>query len=161
MPSGMITILRQTCPFIRFETINPVLCKVNVEVEGAIEKQVDESHVDFANCLIGGGVLRNGTVQEEIRFIIAPETLISSLLCEKMEKDAILLLGTQQFSNYSGYRNSFVYEPRQSSEETESRTSLGHFPSLIIAIDAICFINPQRQFMRKDIDREIRKVSNI
>jgi poly(ADP-ribose) glycohydrolase len=49
--------------------------------------------------------------QEEIRFIIAPETLISCLLCERMRKDeAIIIMGAQQYSNYSGYQNSFKFE---------------------------------------------------
>lgn len=118
----MITILRQTCPFIRFEDINPPLINVRVESTGFIEQQIGEAHVDFANNFIGGGVLGHGTVQEEIRFIIAPETLISCLVCERMNKnEAILILGTQQYSNYRGYRNSFRYEPRDNSARGPKR----------------------------------------
>jgi poly(ADP-ribose) glycohydrolase len=132
---------------------------VTAEADGSIEKQENEAHVDFANCFIGGGVLTSGLVQEEIRFMIAPETLISCLLCEKMtSKEAIILLGTQQYSNYKGYRNSFMYKPRETSTTVETRSSLGHYPSCLIAIDAMFFINSTRQFLRKAIDREIRKV---
>lgn len=59
----MITILRQTCPFLRFEEINPALIDVKVETDGFIEAQTNEAHVDFANNFIGGGVLTHGTVQ--------------------------------------------------------------------------------------------------
>lgn len=66
MPNGVITILRQVCPRIRFEHMNPRLCNIQVDSEGYIERQVNEAHVDFANCLIGGGVLSGGAVQVKI-----------------------------------------------------------------------------------------------
>jgi len=37
---------------------------------------------DFANKKIGGGVLFNGCVQEEILFSIFPEAIISKVICE-------------------------------------------------------------------------------
>lgn len=40
---------------------------------------------DFANCKIGGGACRKGSVQEEILFLIFPELFTSQLFCEKME----------------------------------------------------------------------------
>ena len=53
-------------------------------------------------------MLTNGCVQEEIRFITTPETLVSCLLCESMGKDeAIIIIGTQQHVNYEGYSRSF------------------------------------------------------
>lgn len=38
--------------------------------------------VDFANKSLGGGVLGNGAVQEEILFVIFPECLVSKIICE-------------------------------------------------------------------------------
>ena len=38
------------------------------------------------------------------------------------------------------------------------RTPLGHYPSCIIAIDAIHYQSAKNQFVRAAIDREIRKV---
>ena len=38
--------------------------------------------VDFANIKIGGGVLRNGCVQEEILFLIFPEAIMSILITD-------------------------------------------------------------------------------
>lgn len=43
------------------------------------------AQADFANELIGGGVLTGGNVQEEILFILRPELLVSLLLCARME----------------------------------------------------------------------------
>lgn len=43
---------------------------------------------------IGGGVLGHGSVQEEIRFLICPELLVSQLFSEHMlAKEAILISG--------------------------------------------------------------------
>jgi poly(ADP-ribose) glycohydrolase len=118
VPTGMITILRQQCPRIRFEDIDPPISDVKVELTGFIEDQFEEAHVDFANNFIGGGVLSSGTVQEEIRFIIAPETLISCLLCEQMSKhEAILILGSQQYSNYTGYSQTFQFKSSKKQPE--------------------------------------------
>lgn len=41
--------------------------------EASIEEVPHALHADFANEYIGGGVLRRGAVQEEIRFTICPE----------------------------------------------------------------------------------------
>ena len=50
-------------------------------------------------------------VQEEIRFVINPECLVSILFCDEMEdNEAILLCGAEQFSTYSGYGGNFNYE---------------------------------------------------
>lgn len=40
-----------------------------------------ELMVDFANKRLGGGVLTDGAVQEEIMFCIFPELVIARLLC--------------------------------------------------------------------------------
>ncbi|CAE7477521.1 parg-1 [Symbiodinium microadriaticum] len=76
--------------------------------DSAIEKSIDCFHADFANALVGGSVLFGGFAQEEIRFLIAPECLITILLCEKMEdKESILIRGSEQFSTYMGYGHNF------------------------------------------------------
>jgi poly(ADP-ribose) glycohydrolase len=37
--------------------------------------------IDFANKKLGGGVLKNGCVQEEILFAIFPELIVTKLIC--------------------------------------------------------------------------------
>jgi hypothetical protein len=70
---------------------------------GALENVPHSLHADFANKYIGGGVLRGGCVQEEIRFMINPECLITILLCEKMNaNESILIRGTERFCYYDG-----------------------------------------------------------
>ena len=50
--------------------------------------------VDFANKYIGGGVLGEGCVQEEIRFVICPELIVSILLTEVLDhNEAVVITG--------------------------------------------------------------------
>lgn len=52
----------------------------------------------------------SGCVQEEIRFSICPEMLVSLLVCEVMEaNECIFLIGCERFSTYEGYANSFKF----------------------------------------------------
>ena len=76
-----------------------------------IEKHHDAIQADFANKYIGGGVLHNGCVQEEIRFVISPECLISKIFFPDSMKpnEAIFIDKTRIYSNYTGYSNSFRY----------------------------------------------------
>ncbi len=68
------------------------------------------TQADFANKFVGGGVLRGGSVQEEIWFVICPELLVSLLLCEQMgPTEAIVITGAQRFSEYEGYSSTFKW----------------------------------------------------
>ena len=40
--------------------------------------------IDFANENIGGGVLGNGAVQEEILFVCYPELISTMCICERL-----------------------------------------------------------------------------
>ncbi|TRY90482.1 hypothetical protein DNTS_026919 [Danionella cerebrum] len=40
--------------------------------------------VDFANSLVGGGVLKSGSVQEEIQFLMSPELIVARLFTERL-----------------------------------------------------------------------------
>ena len=44
---------------------------------GGITDGLGMLEADFANMYIGGGVLMGGNVQEEMRFSIAPECIVS------------------------------------------------------------------------------------
>lgn len=66
--------------------------------------------MDFANKYLGGGVLNHGCVQEEIRFLVCPELIVSMLFTERMElNEAVLIRGCEQFSSYTGYADSFEW----------------------------------------------------
>jgi len=157
MPKGIITILRQKCPTIPIQNIDLPLSTISVELLGLIEDRFGEAQVNFAQNYIGGNALSNGTSQGDIGFLVSPETLISCLVCEQLQKnEAILILGAQRFANYRGFKNTLKFEDRKQIGKVE-RTSLGHFPSCIIAIDAVHYNQPEKQFLRVAIDREIQK----
>ena len=49
-----------------------------------------------------------GIVQEEIRFTICTEMLVSVLLCEVMlTNECVFLIGCEQFTSYTGYADTF------------------------------------------------------
>jgi len=51
--------------------------------------------VDFANKLVGGGVIGRGCVQEEIRFTICPELIVARLFTEELNYNEVLLVTGQ------------------------------------------------------------------
>lgn len=112
--------------------------------------------VDFANKRLGGGVLRNGCVQEEILFAIFPELIVAKLLCEEMEDDeAIIVYRVRRFARYSGYADSFKYEGEFALQKNAAVQD-----SVFVAIDAIDFSRfPTEgyQFSKRGVRREINK----
>lgn len=69
------------------------------------------AQADFANLYIGGGVLSGGCVQEEIRFSVCPETIVSLLLMAPMEdRDSIVIRGAEQFAQTRGYAFKLEYD---------------------------------------------------
>jgi len=57
--------------------------------------------VDFANRYIGGGVIRSGCVQEEIRFLVCPELILSRLFVEELDSNEVAVItGAEMFSTY-------------------------------------------------------------
>ncbi len=51
--------------------------------------------VDFANQFVGGGVTSSGLVQEEIRFLINPELIVSRLFTEALDHNECLIITGQ------------------------------------------------------------------
>jgi len=61
-----------------------------------IEDSGNSLQVLFANKLVGGGVLGNGSIQEEIFYLISPECLVSVLIFEELDDlEALIVQGTQ------------------------------------------------------------------
>ncbi len=124
-----------------------------------IESIPDAVHADFANKHIGGGVLRKGAVQEEIRMMISPESLLAVFLCDPMmPNEAVLIRNTIRFSAYSGYAQSFTCTGISAEILAcmENHTTIPK--EEIICIDAIPFgINGEQQFSLPCILRELEK----
>jgi poly(ADP-ribose) glycohydrolase len=81
------------------------LCQFLIEPRVSICTSAAPVRADFANCLLGGGALFRGCVQEEILFSQRPELCVGMLLCEKMRDDeAIMMRGAACYSaTSSGY----------------------------------------------------------
>lgn len=121
-----------------------------------IEDQSAEAlEVDFANKYIGGGALSRGCVQEEIRFMINPELIISMLFLSSMaDNEAIEIVGAERFSNYTGYAKSFRFSGDH--VDQKSVDTMGRRKTRIVAIDALC--DPgKRQYRPGCLLRETNK----
>ena len=118
-------------------------------------------HLDFANRYIGGGVLGHGCVQEEILFSICTECLASILFTERMEEnEAVLIIGAERFSSYTGYGQSFRFTGAwQGEREQLGRDEQGRPRGrrAILAIDAIPFRQRAMQWKQDAIARELLK----
>jgi len=128
-------------------------------VSGTIESEVANLQADFANKYLGGGALSSGNVQEEIRFAICPECFVGMLFCEVMlPNEAIFIVGTRQYSEYSGYGSSFRFAgPSSSESQAHAPDSWRRAGPHIVAFDALCFPG-KMQYKEHLIRRELQKV---
>jgi len=133
------------------------LTNLYITSDGTIEDDGDGMlQVDFANKFIGGGVLGHGSVQEEIRFLICPELLLSQLFSEKMlHTEAIIITGVERFSNYSGYANSFEWKGVHLDVTPVDENNRRY--TTVVAIDALYYSDPKNQFKTKNLRRELHK----
>ena len=140
------------------------LLPVHVCSSGVIEDCQGVAQCDFANKVLGGGVLGRGCVQEEIRFAISPELLLSRILAEVlMPHEALVMNGAVQYCNYSGYAKTFAFAgpatiPPLSKQEASRRIR----NICVVALDAIDFAHSrnlrlEHQFFPFWIEREVIK----
>ncbi len=113
-PPGVLRIERDLPPVTRtaleWAMDGSPLTAFEVKAKGGIEDAHGCLQVDFANRFLGGGVLRTGAVQEEIRFSVCPELLVGLLLCAAMRDDeALRLRGAERFAAVEGYARTLRY----------------------------------------------------
>eukprot|EP00277_Geminigera_cryophila_P010501 CAMPEP_0179410576 /NCGR_PEP_ID=MMETSP0799-20121207/3377_1 /TAXON_ID=46947 /ORGANISM="Geminigera cryophila, Strain CCMP2564" /LENGTH=492 /DNA_ID=CAMNT_0021182467 /DNA_START=6 /DNA_END=1484 /DNA_ORIENTATION=- len=122
--------MQSVAPLLKMEVVPPMIGFENEEWGH------DCLHADFANKYLGGGVLSGGCVQEEIRFAICPELVIGVLICQVMtDREAIQIVGAEQFSAYSGYMFKLRYAG--DFKDTSKTTADGTVLNGIAAIDAL------------------------
>ncbi|XP_039961017.1 poly(ADP-ribose) glycohydrolase [Bactrocera tryoni] len=162
VPTGVVTFARRSLE--PAELPNWAECKaplgvtpLHITSDGTIEDQgFGLLQVDFANKFLGGGVLGGGCVQEEIRFVICPELLLSKLFTECLRPtEALLMVGAERFSDYSGYASTFEWAGNH--EDCIPRDSSRRRQTHIVAIDALHFIQSQHQYREDQIKRELNK----
>ncbi|XP_020278615.1 poly(ADP-ribose) glycohydrolase-like [Pseudomyrmex gracilis] len=159
-PEGVITIERryippENCP--KWDALRQKLPPLHITSKGTIENEgAGMLQMDFANRYIGGGVLGFGCVQEEIRFVICPELLVTMLVTEELDKtEALIVSGVERYSKYEGYGNTFKWTGNFIDDTP--RDSSGRRMTSIVAIDALFFKQPQLQFKTDNIIRELNK----
>jgi len=107
----------------------------------------------FFRRYIGGSVLGEGCLQEEIKFITCPELLLAKLFPGEMrDNEAILVSGVQQYAFTTGY-NAVNFKCLGAQDPPKSSGT-------VIAIDALVFTKESSlniQFSKKAVDREVTK----
>nr|XP_046234105.1 poly(ADP-ribose) glycohydrolase isoform X2 [Scatophagus argus]XP_046234107.1 poly(ADP-ribose) glycohydrolase isoform X2 [Scatophagus argus]XP_046234108.1 poly(ADP-ribose) glycohydrolase isoform X2 [Scatophagus argus]XP_046234109.1 poly(ADP-ribose) glycohydrolase isoform X2 [Scatophagus argus] len=157
-PTGLVTFTRKRLHKpLTWKSSQTLLTKLHITCEGTIE---DDGYgmlqVDFANQFVGGGVTSSGLVQEEIRFLINPELIVSRLFSEVLDdNDCLIITGTQQYSKYTGYAH--TYQWNGSHQDTTPRDGWQRRCTEIVAIDALQFRNFLEQFRPEKINRELNK----
>ncbi|XP_021956937.1 poly(ADP-ribose) glycohydrolase isoform X2 [Folsomia candida] len=161
-PPLLLSFERRRLPYSHPDWQNSRALMSNVEIveDQGIESAHDKLQVDFANRFVGGGVLGNGTVMEEIRFSISPELIAARLFTEVLDDDEVLIItGSTQFSKYSGYGDSFKFEGPHEDKKTLDRDRFGRRTAQVAVMDAYHFRPYQvdHQFEKKFVYRELNK----
>uniref|UniRef100_H0XVF5 poly(ADP-ribose) glycohydrolase n=1 Tax=Otolemur garnettii TaxID=30611 RepID=H0XVF5_OTOGA len=157
-PTGLVTFTRQSLEdFPEWERCEKPLTRLHVTYEGTIEGNGRGMlQVDFANRFVGGGVTSAGLVQEEIRFLINPELIVSRLFTEVLDhNECLIITGTEQYSEYTGYAE--TYRWARSHEDGSERDDWQRRCTEIVAIDALHFRRYLDQFVPEKMRRELNK----
>ncbi|GBP58889.1 Poly(ADP-ribose) glycohydrolase [Eumeta japonica] len=163
VPVGVMTFMRvsiplQDCP--EWASSNKLIggTPLHVDSKKKIEDGTGLIQMNFANRYLGGGVLRRGCVQEEIRMVICPELMVSMLFTEVLAPtEALLTIGCERYSIYSGYSSTFEWAGDY--DDTTPYDSSGRRRCAVLAIDATPFRKPEDQYKPEAILRELNKAS--
>ena len=164
-PERLVTFERRSLQpdsFPTWHTMDQVLFDIGLDVreQGLIEDAEGMLQLDFANRFLGGGVLRRGCVQEEIRFLICPELIVTRILTQVLnDGDCVFVKGAEQFSNYVGYASTFRFTG--DFIDMTPVDSMGRRKTEILAIDALRFHNRsslRNQLEIDTLDRELNKL---
>nr|CAD7393435.1 unnamed protein product [Timema cristinae] len=159
-PEGVLTYSRQylsSSQLPDWTSSKKFLPQLHISSSGTIEKEGGGFlQVDFANKMVGGGVLGSGCVQEEIRFIICPELIVSRLFTEELNStEALIVTGCERYSNYVGYGDTFEWLGDY--VDTTPRDSSGRRLCTVAAIDALNLPSVTAQFAPNCLRRELNK----
>jgi len=162
MPVGTITYSRQVIAkerMVEWESSSATFKNLYVTPKGTIEDGGNGFlQVDFANRLVGGGVIGEGCVQEEIRFLICPELILSRLFVERLDpNETLLVTGVERFSSYSGYAQTYKFQ--KDYIDLTPRDRWGRRFTELVAMDAHVFHIYADQFSPAMLKRELNKAN--
>ncbi|XP_065838087.1 poly(ADP-ribose) glycohydrolase-like isoform X2 [Oscarella lobularis] len=158
VPTGTITFHRRKLQdFPAWDRSVSKFTKLHVTHRGTIEDDGQGMlQMDFANKYVGGGVLSGGCVQEEIRFLICPELILSRLFTEQLaDNECLIVTGVERYSDYEGYSSTFQWTGNH--DDVTARDAWGRLCTQIVAIDALVFPSYLSQFRPGFIRRELNK----
>lgn len=133
------------------------LIPIDARDYGTIEDQTGTLQADFANAFVGGGVVGHGAVQEEIRFLICPDLLVSRLVTPKLRNtESLRMRGTERVNNYTGYSTSYAWTGDYKDNTPISQRGFRDVD--VVAFDATSFkANPRQQIKHIHLARELNK----
>lgn len=159
MPTNIITFQRRSMDVqVDWEDSSVKLSRTKflVKANGRIEQGDGMLQVDFANHLVGGGVLGRGCVQEEIRFVINPEMIVARLFTESLRhQEVLIMIGCEQFSSYTGYSSHFRWVG--DFVDTTPLDIYRRKKCRVVAIDALSYKNSYEQFKETNFSRDLKK----
>jgi len=95
-------------------------------------------------------------VQEEIRFVLNPELIVSRLFTSEIEdNEAVIIKGAERFSVYRGYSDNFEWAGDY--EDKSKLDELGRRDTTIVAMDAVQLKKPKKQYSPQLLERELNK----
>ncbi|PIK41639.1 putative poly(ADP-ribose) glycohydrolase [Apostichopus japonicus] len=160
-PCGTVSFTRRSIhsadTYPNWEQSQAKFGKLHVSSVGKIETEgTGMLQLDFANSSVGGGVLGQGCVQEEIRFLICPELIVSRLFTEVLGKhECLIIKGAEQYNSYSGYANSFRWTGNHA--DKTPRDKWRRRETEIVALDALHFRQAEQQYQPEKMKRELNK----
>ncbi|KAL7997211.1 putative poly(ADP-ribose) glycohydrolase, BRCT domain superfamily [Plasmopara halstedii] len=155
-------ILEMLYPTTKEMAMYPPLSTPMCVSDKLIEDLNEHMQIDFANEFPGGGVLDSGCVQEEIRFLISPELLVSCLVFSKLESyETFVVHGTERFCTYKGYGGTFQYTGNYQDKTDRTILSNNSFRrnNIVVGMDATDYSMTQveRQYSRAHVWRDLVK----
>jgi len=137
------------------------ICNVIIDKGRNIEECENMLQVDFANCYLGGGVLRTGCVQEEIRFIITPELFTSMIFTQRLDQlETAFIIGAERVSKFKGYGRSFKFDGDHNDNYIKF-DKWNRKSTEIVALDATHYspsLKKYIQFSTKETIKEMNKL---
>ncbi|KAG4089489.1 hypothetical protein H8356DRAFT_1280291 [Neocallimastix lanati (nom. inval.)] len=144
-----------------WENTSVKLCNIIIDKEKFIEDCENMIQVDFANSYIGDGVLTLGCVQEEIRFAINPELLVSLNFTQRLDPlESVYIIGVERVSKYKGYGYTFQYDGDYD-DSSIAFDKWNRKSTEIVALDAGYYSSSYKkyiQFSEKETKREMNKL---
>ncbi|XP_064649413.1 poly(ADP-ribose) glycohydrolase-like [Lineus longissimus] len=157
-PEGIVTFTRKVLRDApKWSASVRKLTRLYVSAHGTIEGNgTGMLQADFANKYIGGGALGRGLVQEEVRFVVCPEMLLTRLFTEELDdNECLVMTGCEQFSRYEGYADSFKWTGNY--KDPSESDSWGRKYVDVVAMDALPFRTYGDQFKLSNLKRELNK----